>query len=298
MAAAALLCVGTPGSSAAKPQEPWPPRTPYDSPPENITPPVPPEGGARGTDDKASKTPYDAPPQDTAPPDAESGPGSQKLDKETPPPQISPPMGLATPPPAPAAPLAALPKAPDPTPALPTPAAAVDPTRPPGSLYGRPMAFQARLPPPALFGAAPTPAEPGETDWLLVGGITSIGLGAGMFVVLGLSMARIDRIQDEPAFELYQSAVPANQSVCEQAAAGQEVNIAGAATARAVDELCSEADTLEVLSYVSLGTGAALLGLGGILIVSSDAVTGGSARLRVDPRIGPGYGSLQVSYRF
>lgn len=119
-----------------------------------------------------------------------------------------------------------------------------------------------------------------------------------MFVVLGLSMARIGRIQDEPAFEIYRSGLPANQSVCEQAAAGQEVNVAGAATARAADELCSEADTLEVLSYLSVGTGAALLGLGGILILSSDTVTGDSARLRVDPRVGPGYGSLQVSYRF
>ncbi|MBW2455790.1 MAG: hypothetical protein JRI68_14835 [Deltaproteobacteria bacterium] len=307
MAATAALCVLAPGSSFAQPQDqPWPPRTPYDSPPKDIAPPPPPKGGAKGPAGKAADTPYDAPPQDTtapgkAPgdgaPGAEGEPGSEKKTNEAPPPKISPPAGAAAPPPAPAAPLTALPAPPAPPAEPMAPAGPVHPGGPPGG-YGQPQPFQSQLPHPIPFGPEPGPDSADGADWRLIGGLTSAGLGAGMFVVMGVSLARISSIQDEPAFEKYRSGFTPDQSACEQAAADQEAPIGGAATARAADDLCTEANTLEIVSYVSIGAGAALLGLGGYLIFSSDTVTGDSATLRIDPRVGPGHGSLQVSYRF
>ncbi len=119
-----------------------------------------------------------------------------------------------------------------------------------------------------------------------------------MLVLMGVSIARIAAIQDEPAFETYRSGFTPDQSACEQAAAGKEVNIGGAATADSANMLCNEADTFEILTYVSIGAGATLLGLGGYLIFTSDTVSGDTAELRIEPRVGPRHGSLQLSLRY
>ncbi len=295
---AALCCFAPGGSFAQANPKPWPPSTPYDTPADDHAAPKAP-GSAR------PDTPYDPPSDDSAAPKA---PGSARpdtpydlpSDDSAAPPTTAPP-GTAPPPPAPltATPVLAAPFSSTPTPPGTTAAPPRFPSAAPGaSPYPQPQPFGA-WPPGAVRFGQDQPGQPrGGTDYQLIGGIVSATLGAGMFVLMGVSIARIAAIESEPAFEKYRSGFTADQSVCEQAAAGREVNIGGAATADSAAMLCSQADTFEILTYVSIGAGAALLGLGGYLIFSSETVSGDTAELRIEPRLGPGHGTLQLSLRF
>lgn len=136
----------------------------------------------------------------------------------------------------------------------------------------------------ALTVAAPQPAaqaasSSGGSDltWL---GWTLVGVGAASAIGAGVSVGIVGGVEDDAAFKAYKGRVatynenvgPSDEikDVCVGAKAGLPDDAPASETADVVD-LCSKADTFEILQWVFLGTAVAAGGVGVYLLVSSDS---------------------------
>jgi hypothetical protein len=140
--------------------------------------------------------------------------------------------------------------------------------------------------PPAGFDQAPPPKKKTGPDGKLIGGIITAVVGAGALVTFGVAQGQIASLQDDPGFDAYRRGFTASHSACDEAAAGRNAGVKGASDPATVDDLCSEAKAYEIVSYVMLPAGVALLGVGGYLIFTSDTVRRTTASIEIVPRAG------------
>jgi hypothetical protein len=115
----------------------------------------------------------------------------------------------------------------------------------------------------------------GDTDPLappldaqLYGGIALSGAGAAFLVVAGIATGRIDQLENDPGYDDYRAQTVSGRDVCQQAEAG--VVIPNAASPARVVEVCDEANAWEIVNYVAVPGGLALLGLGLYFVFTSD----------------------------
>lgn len=175
--------------------------------------------------------------------------------------------------------------------------------------------------PPGDAGSM-SPVEPGPEDGggpgISVPGLALLGVGAVMFGLTIYSWVRIDSISSDPDYNEYRlHRVPRDNpetpgvdpyDVCEEARNHTPYNHApytaesmadDARRVLAVEDLCNEADALEVLQYVFLGLGTAAAAVGIYLIVDEASDSDGTtASIRFQPHIGMNRASLDATLRF
>ncbi len=125
------------------------------------------------------------------------------------------------------------------------------------------------------LAAATARAEPppdGEIDALFISGFASAGVSAASLVTFGIAASRIQQLEDEPSYRRYREGFPEGVSVCERAEQGAASPVAGAAPPLRVRNLCSEADTWEIVSMVTLPLAIASAGAAVLLLSTSDTV--------------------------
>ncbi|MFT3926218.1 MAG: hypothetical protein QM778_26975 [Myxococcales bacterium] len=116
---------------------------------------------------------------------------------------------------------------------------------------------------------APEDLQPSKLRRVL--GWTSIGLALGLTGATIYSWVRIGNINDDPYLKEYRAAFPPNvQDVCVAAEAGTlaHKHPSQAGLESKANSLCNEADTLEVLQYVFLGSAIVFGGVGTYLLVT------------------------------
>ena len=140
------------------------------------------------------------------------------------------------------------------------------------------------------------PSEPARTKRTL--GWVAIGVG-GAFAAAGVySMLRVASIDEDPAFESYRSRMRSGQDACDEAERGTRVP--GAASPGDIADLCSTAQTFEVLQYVFFGLAAASAGTGAVLLLtdSKPGREGQTVSLRPSFRPSSGTTRLDLSVAF
>lgn len=154
------------------------------------------------------------------------------------------------------------------------------------------------VPAAALLPPSSDEADRDAVDPLLYAGLGTAALGAAGMVVFGIAQSRIAQLEDDPDFARYRAGQPLDSDVCEAADRGQTVE--GAPSPVRVRDICSEGERWEAISFVTLPTSLALLGVATYLIVSSSAVSGGGdhATVSLRPTVGPRGGALVVEGRF
>lgn len=156
------------------------------------------------------------------------------------------------------------------------------PTRPAEPPTLAPAADPEPLPysPPPIAGADSSPADAPEettgTDWQFVGGIIAGAAGVTFLVVGHYALFRLNDAVREDEMRSYRAGVPEGESSCDAARAGFVSTADGAASPGAVEDLCDEAEALEVVRNVALPVGAAATLVGLLLIGTSDTVNGPS----------------------
>lgn len=158
--------------------------------------------------------------------------------------------------------------------------------------------------------------EPGGGHQLAWLGWTLVGVSAASLVGMGVSMAIITEIDQDPLKQQYSDAVKAGNDraeamnlpdevfddICVAARRGFGYDL-GVEAAREVADKCNTADTMEVLQWVFLGTAVAAAGTGLYLVLSADDVPRdyGKARgpsLALRPRVSTKGAGLTASLRF
>lgn len=119
---------------------------------------------------------------------------------------------------------------------------------------------------------APTSMPGDDVDSLFVLGFASAGVSAASLVMFGVAASRIQQLEDEPAYRRYREGFAENESVCERAAEGAASPVMGAAPPLRVRNVCSEADTWEIVSFVTLPLAIASAGAAVLLWSTSDTV--------------------------
>jgi hypothetical protein len=149
--------------------------------------------------------------------------------------------------------------------------------------------------------------------WL---GWTLIGVGAVSLVGMGLSMAVINDIDQDPGKTMYSDAVARGNEdaleenmpeavfddVCVAASRGFEYNLEPG-SARDVADKCDTAETMQILQYVFLGTAVAATATGLALVLTEDDSPEDSGRARgrtlaLRPHFGTDGGGVSATLRF
>jgi hypothetical protein len=163
-------------------------------------------------------------------------------------------------------------------------------------LTATPAAVQADDPPPA--------AKPSSLRRVF--GWTSVGLGAGLLGAAVYSWVRLGKIDDNPDLSAYRAEWPGpsdvggTSDVCREAQGGKLAlrDPSKAALEGSARALCNEADTLEVLQYVFLGSAIAFTGVGTYLLIADAKARSERGRVSLRPSFGAGRASLRASFRF
>jgi hypothetical protein len=140
-------------------------------------------------------------------------------------------------------------------------------------------------------------------DYKLIGGIVALG-GAAILGAVGLWQAlEVNAIMSDERYEIYRAGIPEGDDVCERAEQNFAVGTSGAATPGEMQDLCSKAQTGEIIQLATFIPAAIAAGLGLYLIGTSDAVTGDgkdqpAEALVIEPILSPEVQALQVRYRF
>lgn len=121
--------------------------------------------------------------------------------------------------------------------------------------------------------------------------------GAGVFGVLTIySMAKVNSLGNDSRYNDFRGHVPSNLNACDAANIGAygdtESNRAHAA------DVCSQADTFEVLQYVFLGLTVAAAGVGTWLLLRDDGSEDEGLALHVGASFGRRSGSVTTTLRF
>jgi hypothetical protein len=122
--------------------------------------------------------------------------------------------------------------------------------------------------PASAFAGMEAPEDKGPSSLRRVLGWSSIGLALGFTGATIYSWVRIGKINDDQDLKDYRNLFASNvPDVCAEAKAGSKALTAGALE-NSARSLCDEADTLEVLQYVFLGSAIAFGGLGTYLLIT------------------------------
>jgi hypothetical protein len=141
--------------------------------------------------------------------------------------------------------------------------------------------------------------EEASSDGRRTTGWAAVGLGGVLLAAGVYSIVRVHAIDNDDRVELYRQGFHSGVDVCDQARAGVEAKVSGAATASQMKDFCSSATTFQTLQYIFFGLGAVSAGAG-IYLLASDKTPAppSTVRLRVSPSIGRSGGRLDLSLSF
>jgi len=141
-------------------------------------------------------------------------------------------------------------------------------------------------------GDAPVEVDEGfDPNWLAFG---AAGGAVVALVLTAYAWIRLSDLGDDEAFVAYRSAVPSGRAACVEAEGGTPWTLTDRELAR-VQDVCSEADALEVLQWVFLGLGLAAGGLAAYLFFEDPFADGSAASLQVAPRLAIDEAGLRVT---
>jgi len=148
----------------------------------------------------------------------------------------------------------------------------------------------------SLSADLPEEATPG--DGRRTAGWAGIGLGS-VFVAAGIySIVRVQAIDADQRVQLYRQGFRAGVDVCDEARAGVDSKMMGAATPTQMKDFCSSATTFQALQYVFFGLGAVSAGAGIYLLATDKRTTAATSRLDVLPSVGHSSARLDVRLSF
>ena len=141
--------------------------------------------------------------------------------------------------------------------------------------------------------------EEASSDGRKTTGWAAVGLGGVLLAAGVYSVVRVHAIDSDQRVELYRQGFHSGVDVCDQARAGVEAKIPGAATSTQMKDFCSTATTFQTLQYIFFGLGAVSAGAG-IYLLASDKSPPPAARsaLRLSPSIGRTGGRLDLVLSF
>lgn len=161
--------------------------------------------------------------------------------------------------------------------------------------------LEVTLAPATPLPPAPPPAPEASPDlrWL---GWTLTGVGAAMAGATVYSWVRLSAIDNDKSLRDWRESVPEGHDACTEAKAVDPRT----AQASHVVSLCNEADTLEVLQYVFLGSALAAGSAGAIVLLTDDHDGAApssdpnhdNARLILEPHIGLSSASVTATLNF
>jgi len=146
--------------------------------------------------------------------------------------------------------------------------------------------------------SADLPEEASPGDGRRTAGWAGIGLG-GVFVAAGIySIVRVQAIDSDQRVQLYRQGFRAGVDVCDEARAGVDSKVMGAASPTQMKDFCSSATTFQTLQYVFFGLGAVSAGAGIYLLATDKRTSAATSRLEVWPSVGHSGGRLDVRLSF
>jgi hypothetical protein len=163
-------------------------------------------------------------------------------------------------------------------------------------------AAAAPSPDPAVNTAA-TPPDSSESSGSSLHstlGWTGIGVGAALIGAGVFSVLRVNAIENEDKVDKYRQGFRPDVDSCEQAKAGTNSRIAGAATPTEMQDFCSAAGTFQALQYVFFGLGALSAGAGIYMLATEPSAPTARSRsfFAVTPPIGRSGGRIEFGFRF
>jgi hypothetical protein len=131
-------------------------------------------------------------------------------------------------------------------------------------------------------------------------GWTGIGVGAALVGAGVFSVFRVSAIENEDKVDKYRQGIPREVDSCEQAKAGVNSRIAGAATPTEMQDFCSAAGTFQALEFVFFGLGALSAGAGIYFLATEPSSASARSRtyFAVTPPVGRSSGRIEFGFRF
>jgi hypothetical protein len=184
----------------------------------------------------------------------------------------------------------------EPPKSAPPPAASVSVPRVTSAVPAIPTAGLARADLPSTSSDLP---EEASSDGRRTTGWAAVGLGGVLLAAGVYSVVRVRAIDSDDRVEAYRQGFHSGVDVCDQARAGVESKVAGAATSTQMKDFCSSATTFQTLQYIFFGLGAVSAGAGIYLLASDKSGTRpATTRFQVSPSIGQSGGRLDLSFTF
>jgi hypothetical protein len=157
----------------------------------------------------------------------------------------------------------------------------------------------ARIDAPA--STVPDIPEEASSDGRRTTGWAAVGLGGALLAASAYSVVRVHTIDADDSVQLYRQGFHSNVDVCDEARAGVEAKVPGAATSSQMKDFCSAATTFQMLQYVFLGLGAVSAGAGVYLLASDKTVaqpTSSTMNWKMAPSIGRSGGRVDFTFSF
>jgi len=147
----------------------------------------------------------------------------------------------------------------------------------------------------------------GSLEWL---GWTLVGVSAASLVGVGVSALVVSGVEDDDLYQEYRDRIARDNAlagmtvvddICEEADAGLPHGLSNAEVVEVAD-LCSKADTFEVLQWVFLGTAVVAGGAGAYILLTDDGGDSDEAARKATFALRPSFGRdsahLQATLRF
>jgi hypothetical protein len=140
--------------------------------------------------------------------------------------------------------------------------------------------------------------EEASSDGRRTTGWAAVGLGGALLAAGVYSVVRLHAIDNDDRVVAYRQGFHSGVDVCDQARAGVESKVTGAATPTEMKDFCSSATTFQTLQYIFFGIGAVSAGAGVYLLASDKSAAPSTSKLQVSPSIGRSGGRLDLSFTF
>jgi hypothetical protein len=131
-------------------------------------------------------------------------------------------------------------------------------------------------------------------------GWAGVGLGGALIAAGVYSAVRVHDVDTNAEFQLYRAGFRPGVDVCDQARAGVDAKIVGAATPAEAQDFCSQATTFQTLQFVFFGLGAVSAGAGIYLLATdkSGVPAGPQTSWTLAPSVSRSSGRLQLRVAF
>lgn len=137
--------------------------------------------------------------------------------------------------------------------------------------------------------------EASDTDWRMIGGFASLGVGVAAGAVGLWAALEVNGIQSDAEFETFRQTLPNTQDVCDAAATSTDP------TAPGVVDKCDRAGTMEIMQAVMFPVAGVAAGVGIFLIGTSSLFAseeGEASAWQVQPILTPTVQAMAVEYTF